>query len=429
VEEAHKWASLYTRGVATTRVKQKLEELYPTATFTLVEYTLSPEAPIQAAFADLYPRLRPGYAYYFANYWPANAHASILYLDPDGILTILDPQTKQELPGIDAIIAHLQSIGTYKLEILVPTTELLPRVNIKQSIQQLRIKKLLYNASLHNGVEAPRAMSYARNGISVALQEKTEIKFIKAADLLTPPYAILLQKLRDLHQHCLGTEIGDLSAYPNSFVVFGQKEVGDHTILAAMMIVIFVPADSTVELWSVCTDYAFRKQGIFKKMLQAFDLTIPAEITRYRLFCETQLKGLTTFQDRFIVYSKLGFQLPIGTVVNCSISLGGLNIQRTGTIIGSEQDSYLVQFGSDTIQIPYTQILGIVHSDFMTGTSVLMEAERNVVQQHLAPPVALEPGGGAGVGVGPDGAMPEEEYKGGTRKTRRGKKRKHTRRR
>jgi hypothetical protein len=408
VEEAHMWSPLFTKGVPTLLVKTRLEGYYPDITFTLLEYNLSPAAPIQAAFADILPRLQRGYAYYSAYYWPPNeAHASILYINPEGVLILVDPQVKQELIGIDNIITYLASIGTTKIELIVPNQETPPRVNIKQSVQQLRIKKLLYDAAVLNGVPPPTAMNYARAGITDALTLPVLFGEVTAADLLTAPFAVPFQKLSDLHQQCLGTPLApSLAALPDSIVVYATKEVYAHTIPAAMMILEYRPDEHTMILWSVCTDFAFRKQGIFKQLLQYADTLVPTDVTRYRLYCETATKGYTTFQDRFRVYSKIGFQLPLGTVVRCTLKVGNgkLNIARDGVITGSEGSTYSVQFGTLVKVVNYTQLIAIVSSENMSGTSVLMEADRAVVQGFLAP--------GAG-------------HAGGTRKKR---SRKHTRR-
>ncbi len=409
VEEAHMWAPLFTKGVKTLLVKKRLEGYYPDITFALLEYNLSAKAPIQAAFADILSHLQPGYAYYFANYWPPNeAHASILYKTLKGILYLVDPQVKRELIGIDNIITYLASIGTTKLEVIIPTQETPQRVNVRQSIQQLRIKKLLYDAAVLDGVPPPTAMNYARAAISDVMTLPVLFGEAEAATLLTEPNAILLQKLSELHQQCLGTPLKpSLEFLPDSVVVYAIKEVYEHTIPAAMMILEARPAEHAVVLWSVCTDFAFRKQGIFKQLLQYADTLVPADITRYSLYCETATKGYTTFQDRFIVYSKLGFQLPLETVVRCTIKAGNsnVNITRDGVIVGLEGTQYSVQFGSLVKSVNYTQLVGIVSSEYMVGTSILMEADRAVVQGFLDPP------GGAG------SAMPEE-HSGGTRKKR-----------
>lgn len=462
LEQAQKLAKMSPTGVPNEDILGFIQERYPDIPVHRVQQEDGETAPaFITRIADL---LHDGFAYvfYFFEHIPdGNAHCVVLY-KPVGALQILDPQLGKfgTIATPDDINQYIESIhqvygraSPIKFGIFIPEQETEPLVAITETIKQRGIGSTVEQLYLAQGTVSQTEAKIAGQSASEhnwdEVRSNYKIKPYSAfpgepGSVADIPFERL--GLTHLHQVCFGVPLQIFNLEQNFLLVYVDKKFGQTYVYPSMLLA-HIDSPTEITLYSVCTDPNFRGKGFLTGLLRTLEQYVSVNlptITTYKLDCELRTLNKVPFLQRFFIYTRYGFCLYNDTTVTIQrAGFDGVLYDVHKTIYSSRYEDTNVIYssrspGSMKLQFfSYQSIVGIpqqpglvevVHPDgTREGVAVKMVVSRDILRQRLG--LVPEPGGGAGASIGPGGAMPEEEYKGGTRKLRRGKKRKNTRRR
>lgn len=438
LEEAQRLADLSPEGFPFDEVQGFIEQRYTGLEVARVEQ--ADGESFEAFINRIFPLLTNGFAYIFYFYREAElGHYLVVYKNNDR-LQLVDPQvnTLTTISSPDQIQSYIDTIHPppSKLGVFIPNLGTEPLVPIEKTIQQRSIGATVETGLLARGVEVPKA--------KIAGQAASTIDWDKVpSNIRFKPYSlvsgepgsvadILVERigLEHLHQVCFGLPLPLLRLDDNYFLVYVDKKVGQTYVYASMLLANIASPDQVI-LYSVGTDPNFRGKGMFKGLLRTLEQHLTTHIPSinvYSLHCDIRTLNKVTFLQRFQIYSNLGFKVQNGVTVTIQqFGFGGLqpiNVVINSSLYVNGRVMYSVITTGVIQTISYESIISIPEQPGLVhGVAVPMDVSRDVLRQRLG--LVAEPGGGAGAGA----AMPEGEYKGGTRKKRHIRRRKHTRRR
>ena len=442
--EAQILAKLSPSGVPKHDIQGFIQDRNPGVPVNHVEQADGETAP--AFITRIVGLLHDGFAYvfYFSENIPdGKAHCVVLY-KPIGALQILDPQLGNfvTITASDDINHYIETIYQafgrrlpLKFGIFIPEQETVPRVAITETIKQRGIGSTVEQLYLAHGTINAASAKIAGQAASELnwdeVQSNYRIKQYSAfpgepGSVADIPFERL--GLTHLHQVCFGVPLPIVKLEQNFLLVYVDKKFGQTYVYPSMLLA-HIDSPTEITLYSVCTDPNFRGKGFLTGLLKTLEQYVSAHIptiTTYALDCELRTLNKIPFLQRFYIYTRYGFRLLDDTTVTIQrTGFGGVLHNVNKTISTSRYEDTTVIYSSrrpgsmkmdffsyqSIVEIPQQAgLVEVVHPDgTREGVAVKMVVSRDILRQRLG--LLPEPGGGAG-------AMPEEEYKGGTRRKR-----------